>query len=39
MSEELVNAIAGMREDDALRLAKEMVDGGVDPMELLDAGR
>ncbi|MGD9144685.1 MAG: cobalamin-dependent protein [Anaerolineae bacterium] len=39
MSEELVKAIADMREDDALQLAKEMVDGGVDPMEILAAGR
>ncbi|MGD9047022.1 MAG: B12-binding domain-containing protein, partial [Anaerolineae bacterium] len=39
MSEELVKAIADMREDDALQLAKEMVDGGVNPMEILAAGR
>jgi methanogenic corrinoid protein MtbC1 len=39
MSKELVNAIADMREADALRIAKEMVEGGSDPMEVLDASR
>jgi 5-methyltetrahydrofolate--homocysteine methyltransferase len=34
---ELVKAIADMREEDALRLAGEMVAGGTDPMEILDA--
>ena len=39
MSEELVKAIADMQEEDALQLAREMVDGGVDPIEILTAGR
>lgn len=39
MSEQLVNAIAGMREDDALMLAEEMVNSGADPMEILGAAR
>jgi methanogenic corrinoid protein MtbC1 len=34
-----VNAIADMREDEALALAKEMVEGGTDPLEVLDAAR
>jgi methanogenic corrinoid protein MtbC1 len=39
MSKELVNAIADMKEAEALRIAKEMVEGGSDPMEVLDAAR
>jgi 5-methyltetrahydrofolate--homocysteine methyltransferase len=39
MPEKLVNAIADMREDDALGLAKELVEGGGDPMEILGAAR
>jgi methanogenic corrinoid protein MtbC1 len=39
MSKKLVNAIADMREEEALKLAKEMVEGGSDPMEILDAAR
>jgi methanogenic corrinoid protein MtbC1 len=39
MSEKLVNAIADMREDDALTLVKEMVKDGVEPMAILDAAR
>jgi methanogenic corrinoid protein MtbC1 len=39
MSKELVNAIANMREEEALKLVKEMVDGGSDPMAILDAAR
>jgi len=39
MSEELVNAIADMKEAEALRLAKEMVEGGSDPMEILGSAR
>jgi len=39
MSKKLVNAIAEMREQDALKLAKEMVEGGSDPMAILDAAR
>jgi methanogenic corrinoid protein MtbC1 len=39
MSKELVNAIANMREGEALKLVKEMVDSGSDPMAILDAAR
>ena len=39
MSEQLVNAIAGMREEETLKLVKEMVDGGSEPMAILDAAR
>jgi methylmalonyl-CoA mutase cobalamin-binding domain/chain len=34
---ELVNAMVDMREEDALKLTKEMVANGADPMEILDA--
>ena len=36
---ELVNAMADMREEDTLRLTKEMVDSGADPTTILDAAR
>jgi methanogenic corrinoid protein MtbC1 len=39
MSKKLVNAIADMREEEALKLVREMVEGGSDPMEILEAGR
>jgi len=39
MSKELVNAIAEMREEEALGIAREMVEGGSDPMEVLNAAR
>jgi methanogenic corrinoid protein MtbC1 len=39
MSKKLVNAIAEMREQEALGIAREMVEGGSDPMEVLDAAR
>ncbi len=39
MSKELVNAIAEMREQEALKLAQEMVESGADPMAILDAAR
>lgn len=39
MSQGLVSAMAEMREDEALKLAKEMVDGGGDPMEILGSAR
>ncbi len=39
MSKELVNAIAEMKEQEALKLAKEMVEGGSEPMAILDAAR
>jgi methanogenic corrinoid protein MtbC1 len=39
MSKELVNAIADMKEGEALRLVEEMVEGGSDPMSILGAAR
>jgi methanogenic corrinoid protein MtbC1 len=39
MSKELVNAIADMREEEALRLVKAMVESGSEPMAILDAAR
>jgi 5-methyltetrahydrofolate--homocysteine methyltransferase len=39
MSKKLVNAIADMKEEEALKLVREMVAGGSDPMEILEAGR
>jgi methanogenic corrinoid protein MtbC1 len=39
MLKKLVNAIADMREEEALKLVKEMVEGGSEPMEILDATR
>jgi 5-methyltetrahydrofolate--homocysteine methyltransferase len=39
MSKKLVKAIADMREEEALKLVREMVEGGSDPMEILDAAR
>lgn len=39
MSEELVNAIAEMQEEEAIQLARDMLDKGVKPMTILDAAR
>jgi len=39
MSDELVHAIADMREEEALELVKEMVKSGVEPMVILGAAR
>jgi methanogenic corrinoid protein MtbC1 len=39
MSKELVNAIADMREEEALGLVREMVEDGSDPMAILDSSR
>ena len=39
MSKKLVNAIADMREEEALKLVKEMVDSDSDPMAILDYAR
>jgi len=39
MSKELVSAIADMREEEALKLAKEMVESGAEPLAILDAAR
>jgi 5-methyltetrahydrofolate--homocysteine methyltransferase len=35
MSKELIDAITGLREDDALRIVKQKLDAGAGPMELL----
>jgi methanogenic corrinoid protein MtbC1 len=39
MSKELINAIADMREEEALKLVKEMVKGDSEPMAILAAAR
>ena len=39
MSKKLVNTIADMREEKALKLAREMVEGGSEPVAILDAAR
>ena len=39
MLRELVNAIAEMREEETLKLVKEMVEGGSEPMAILDTAR
>jgi methanogenic corrinoid protein MtbC1 len=39
MSKKLVNAIAGMKEEKALQLVREMVAGGSEPMAILDAAK
>ena len=39
MKDSLVEAIADIREDEALRLAQAMLDGGADPQTVLEAGR
>ncbi len=39
MKEQLVNAIADMKEDEALKLAQGMLDAGEDPQTVLDAGK
>ena len=38
MKEKLVAAIADMEEEEALRLARAMLEGGEDPQTILDAG-
>jgi methanogenic corrinoid protein MtbC1 len=39
MKEQLINAIVDMQEDEALKLAQQMLDSGADPNEILDAGK
>ena len=39
MKEQLVALIADMEEEAAIKMAQEMVDSGVDPNVVLDAGR
>ena len=39
MSQELINAITEMREDDALKISNELLDAGTAPLEVLDACR
>jgi methanogenic corrinoid protein MtbC1 len=39
MRDRLVKAISGVQEEEAVRVVEEMLQGGVDPQEILDAGR
>ena len=39
MKEQLINAIADMKEEESLKLAQAMLDAGEDPQTVLDAGR
>lgn len=39
MTQELIQAITEMREEDALRISKVMLDAGTDPLEVLEACR
>ena len=39
MSQELISAITDMREDDALKIATQLLDAGTSPLEVLDACR
>ena len=39
MTEKLIDAISNVREDEALRLAREMIEAGATPESLLDAAR
>lgn len=39
MSQELIEAITDMREEDALKIANQMLDAGAGPQEVLDACR
>ena len=39
MSEELIEAITEMREEDALKITQDMLDAGTSPLEVLDACR
>jgi methylmalonyl-CoA mutase cobalamin-binding domain/chain len=39
MSQELIDAITEMREDDALQITRQLLDAGGDPLEVLDACR
>ena len=37
MSQELIDAITEMREEDALAITNQLLDDGTDPTEVLDA--
>jgi 5-methyltetrahydrofolate--homocysteine methyltransferase len=39
MTQELINAITEMREEDALKITNQMLDAGVEPLAVLDACR
>lgn len=39
MSQELIQAITDMREEEALKIAQQMLDSGTDPITILDACR
>ena len=37
MSKELIDAMVGMKEKDAISIAEELVENGVDPMKIFGA--
>ena len=39
MVQELIDAITGMREEDALKITQQVLDAGADPLEVLEACR
>ena len=39
MSQELIQAITDMREEDAITITKQMLENGADPLTILDACR
>ncbi len=39
MLEDLKNAVIDMQEDEAIELARQLIDSGVDPLEILDICR
>ncbi len=39
MKEKLINAIADKHEEEALKLVEDMLAQGVDPQQILDAGK
>lgn len=39
MSQELIDAITDMREEDALKITTQLLDGGTDPVSILDSCR
>ena len=39
MSQELVDAFVGMREKDVLKLTEELLNGGTEPLKIVDVSR
>lgn len=39
MAQKLIDAITGMQEEEALAITRELLDGGADPLDVLDACR